>query len=304
VKLKNRVWNRSEKILFNPDGIEWGYVYLTLPLSLIYCSLAFTKAFFRHIRREKFNTPIIGVSNLTLGGSGKTPIVIELSKRFKKVAIISRGYGRKSSGLIIASKFGEIVSTVDEVGDEAMLFATKVKNGIVIVSEDRVEAVKEAEKLSVDVIILDDSYSSHHIEKDELIITSSSKNRFCLPSGGFREKLWFFKSNFHLIRENIDFFRDVKLKNRTESMVLITAISKGERLLEHIPKDTPHYIFPDHYSFKKSEIDAIWSSGEFTSIVTTEKDAVKLDKFGFPLSILELSIELKGDVFEKYQSSI
>lgn len=304
--IKHSLYRFVERAIFHPKGLDWAYVALFSPLSTIYCSIAKTKAFLRFKRERTFPVRVIGVSNLVAGGSGKTPIVIELSKLFHKVAIISRGYGRKSSGTLTVSLFGDILKEVDEVGDEAMLFAERVKNATVIVSESRETAIEEALKYGVNAVILDDAYSQHHIKKDEFIIESDTENRLCLPSGGYRERLWSFKSGYHLIREGRDFERKVELQNRTEKMVLITAISKPERLDSYLKKegldDIDKWVFPDHYNFNFSEIESIYRG--YTSILTTEKDSVKLTRFGFPLSILQLEIDLKGDIFEKYKSSI
>jgi tetraacyldisaccharide 4'-kinase len=300
------LYRTAERVLFSPKGVDWIYPILTSPLSLLYCSIAGLKAYSRFREKRSYPVKVIAVSNLVAGGSGKTPLVIELSKLFNRVAIVSRGYNRKSRGLVVASISGEIVESVDEVGDEAMLFAKRVGNGTVIVSEDRVAGIEKAIEFGVDAVILDDGYSQHHIEKDEFIIESDSTNRLCLPSGGYRERLWSFKSGYHLIREGRDFQRKVEILNRTDNMVLITAISKPQRLNSFLKaeglENIERYEFPDHYNFSEDEIAPIIEG--YSSILTTEKDSVKLERFGFPLSILKLEIDLKGDIFEKYKSNI
>ena len=74
--------------------------------------------------RKDFGIPIISVGNLVVGGSGKTPFTIAIAKELKDVAIISRGYGRKSKGLIEVSRKGMILTDVEHSGDEPMLVIT------------------------------------------------------------------------------------------------------------------------------------------------------------------------------------
>jgi tetraacyldisaccharide 4'-kinase len=72
--------------------------------------------------------PIISVGNLTVGGSGKTPFVIELCKLLDSPCVVSRGYGRRSKGVVVVSRNGTILCGVKESGDEAMLIAKKAGN--------------------------------------------------------------------------------------------------------------------------------------------------------------------------------
>ena len=64
------------------------------------------------VPKKDFGIPIVSVGNLIVGGSGKTPFVITLASRFKNVTIISRGYGRKSQGLVEVSQNGEVLVDV------------------------------------------------------------------------------------------------------------------------------------------------------------------------------------------------
>src|SRR5580698_9127695 len=87
--------------------------------------------------------PVISVGNLTMGGTGKSPLVLLIAdyiekKHGKRVAIISRGYKRRSKGFVLIRNGGQILVTVEESGDEAQMFAEAAPNAIVIVDEDRV----------------------------------------------------------------------------------------------------------------------------------------------------------------------
>ncbi len=88
---------------------------------------------------RSYSIPIISVGNLVVGGSGKTPFIISLASNLKvsKIYIISRGYGRRSRGLIEVSRDGEILTDIYSSGDEAMLMAKSLSNVSIVVSESR-----------------------------------------------------------------------------------------------------------------------------------------------------------------------
>jgi len=238
----------------------------------------------------------VSIGNLVVGGSGKTPFTIAVAKKFEKSAIVLRGYKRKSSGLYVISNGGEIFEDVNISGDEAMLYAKSLPHSIVIVSEDRVEGIKKAKELGASIVFLDDGYGKHFIKKLDFILESDTKNSFCLPSGPYREKLWRGKDAI-IIKEDEDFFRKVSILDASEKMILITAISKPWRLDKWLPSTViEKKYFPDHYAFEKKEISEIFERSGATSIVTTPKDAVKMEGFNLPLSIMELDIEVSADI--------
>jgi len=283
-----------EKILFSPTRFDFIPIILLSPFSVIYCIVTFFNALRKHIFQKKFSAKIIGIGNLVLGGTGKTPLTIALAKNETNIAIILRGYGRDSKGLVLVSKNGNILVNISESGDEAFLYAEQIPKSTIIVSENREIGILKAQELGHSLIFLDDSYRQHQIYKDvEYLILDKSQNYFCIPAGAYREKLWFFKKNIKIVRENIDFWREVKIENPTEKMVLITAISKPHRLNKYISENIPKYIFPDHYKFQRDEIEKILKNENATSILTTEKDFVKLKSFKFNISLIKLDIKLK-----------
>ena len=98
----------------------------------------------------RFRTPVISVGNITAGGTGKTPLVIHLvnilSGYYKHIAIISRGYGRKSKGIQVVSDGVTKGDNTDLYGDEPCLIAQHLDDAIVVVSESRVHALNFIEK--------------------------------------------------------------------------------------------------------------------------------------------------------------
>ncbi len=290
-----------EEYLFYPKTLlQFLLSFLLLPFSAIYCLIVIFKRLFS--KKINFNIPIISIGNLTVGGSGKTPLVIELARDRENCAIILRGYNRESSGLVIVSKEGEILCSVTQSGDEAMLYAKSLPKATVIVSEDRIKAIKYAKSLKCKIIFLDDAFSKSHIKKLDILIKPklSPTLPFCLPSGAYREPKYLYKSADLLVQEGIDFQRIVDIKNPTDKMILVTGISKPQRLDSYLPKNLIKKIyFEDHHIFTKDELEYLLQLHDASSILTTQKDAVKMDSFGLNLSIMELRLEVKKEVKNK-----
>ena len=287
---KTLLW--VEEYLFDPNLLQKILSFSLLPLTLLYCIVVVTKRFFA--KPKDFGIDIISIGNLIVGGSGKTPFTIAYAKDKKNIAIILRGYGRESHGLYIVSDGKKILTETKISGDEAMLIATSLPNAIVIVSEDRVEAILKAKELNAKKIILDDGFSKSNIKKFDILLKPKNepKNRFCLPSGGYREPYFFYKKANLVLQEDIDFKRVVTIKNQTSKMILVTAISKPKRLNEFLPKNVIEKIyFPDHYYFKKKELEELMQKYEADSILTTQKDEIKMREFNLNLSIMELELE-------------
>ncbi len=293
--MKKEVTFWVEKYFYNPSTFQKLLSILLLPLSWLYCFGMYVR--FQLQKEKDFGIDIISVGNLNVGGSGKTPLVTALAKEYEDVAIILRGYGRKSHGLYVVKNRDKILVDVQISGDEAMIYAQKVPNAIVIVSEDRKEGIERAKEIGAKQIFLDDAYSKHKIKKRDIIINVESKNSACLPSGPFRERLWK-STNRRVIYEDVDFKRHVTLKNSTKKMVLVTAIARPERLDAFLPMVIAKYYFHDHYSFNKEELLEIIEKEDADSLLVTYKDFVKIQSFGIPLSLLDLDVEVNASLLD------
>jgi len=287
--LKNSLVFWVEEYFYNPNSFQKTLSFFLLPLSYLYCFLMWLR--FQSKQAEDFGVEIISVGNLTVGGSGKTPLVTALAKERKSVAIILRGYGRESQGLLVVKDKEKILCDVKKSGDEAMIYAHKLPHAIVIVSEDRKKAILQAKEMGVELIYLDDAYSKHDILKKDILIEVESKNSACLPAGAFRERLWRGKE-VTLLRDGVDFKRRVELKNATEKMSLVTAIARPQRLDAFLPEVVSKNYFPDHYAFKKEELEEILQKDNSDSLLVTYKDFVKIESFQLPISLLDLELEL------------
>jgi tetraacyldisaccharide-1-P 4'-kinase len=149
--------------------------------------------------RRSAAVPVISVGNITVGGTGKTPITIDLAERFAsaglKVAILSRGYGRKSKGLLVVSDGGgKPLVSVEDAGDEPYLMAQSVSDAIVIVCSSRVESAQEAvRKYGAQIIILDDGFQHIKLRRDiDCVLwdfNDKPADAMIVPSGRLREPL-------------------------------------------------------------------------------------------------------------------
>ena len=282
-----------EEYFYNPTSFQKLLSYFLLPLSWLYCSVMYVR--FRLKKVEDFGIKIISVGNLTVGGSGKTPLVTAFASSFKKSAIILRGYGRDSKGLVVVKDEKKILCDVSVSGDEAMIYAKKLPNAVVIVSEDRKPAIKKAKAMGCEVVLLDDAYSKHDIKKLDVLIDVETKNNFCLPSGPYRERLWQGKEAV-VLQEDVDFTRAVTLKDQTQRMTLVTAIARPERLNKYLPQVVGKHYFEDHHTYTKEELQAILEADNATSLLVTFKDYVKIEHFGLPLSLLDLEVKVDDKV--------
>jgi len=286
-----------EKMFLSPSCYHFIVILLLTPLSLIYAMLMFIRRIMA--RKQDFCVPIISIGNLLVGGTGKTPFVIALAQRYEKVAIISRGYGRQSRGLVEVSHEGKILSSVEKSGDEAMLMAQSLSHASVIVSETRILGIALAIEQGAKCIFLDDGFSQVHIEKFDILLEPESIHNYLpFPAGGFRE-FFFMKNRANLVlKENTDFERKVSFENLTERMLLVTAIANPKRLDSYLPKGiiAKHYL-ADHAYFEEERLKKLCDTYGATSLLVTQKDAVKMQGFKLPLSLMKLELKLEEEYF-------
>jgi len=298
-----------EQYLFFPTPFQRIIGLLFLPLTLLYCLITT----FKRVSKKPlyFGIPVISVGNLLVGGTGKTPVTIALAQEYNDIAVVLRGYGRASKGLYVVSNKGNILEGVGVSGDEAMLLANSLSKATIIVSENRSEAIIKAKELGCKVVFLDDGYGKHEILKYDLLLRPKDEptNIFCLPSGGYRDSKMMYSFADCILKENIDFKREVSFKNSQNEIiselpsntVLLTAISKPYRLLEYLPQGVEMISFPDHYSFTQEDILNIQNKYPNFSIVTTAKDMVKLTLLNLEQDVylMDLVVVIREEVKSK-----
>jgi len=286
--------NFFENLYYNPKWYHYIVAFLLLPFSLIYGFVALIKSM---QKPKDYGIEIISIGNIVVGGSGKTPFAIALIEKLskdRKICYISRGYGRESRGLVEVKRDGKILCSVKESGDEAMLVA-KQSSCDVIVSEDRVKAIKKAKSNGANLIILDDAFSKVGIKKFDILLEPSKlPNRLVLPSGPFREFAFAKKRANLVLKEGVDFKREVEFENLSPKMLLVTAIANPKRLDSYLPKGVVGKIYlKDHAYFDKDEILQKMSEFNADTIIVTQKDLVKLENFNLPLTVMKLKLKIE-----------
>jgi len=297
-----------EQYLFFPNIFQRLISICFFPFTIVYCIVVAYKR--SSARAFDFGINVVSVGNLVVGGTGKTPLTITLAKKQNKPAIVLRGYGRDSKGLYLISKFGKILQDINISGDEAMLYAKNLKNACVIVSENRVDGVLKAKELGCDIVFLDDGYRHHNIKKFDILLRPKDEptNLFCLPSGGYKETKMMYSFVPVVLKDEVDFIREVTFKQNDnilqtlpKKLLLLTAISKPQRLLQYLPKDVIVKSFYDHYTFTQDDIDNISKNYEAYTIVTTAKDLVKLEQFNIKnIILMDLEVKIIKDFEYKF----
>ena len=261
-----------------------------------------------------------------------------LAKYLVKICIISRGYGRSSKGLVWVAKEGQICASVQEAGDEPYLIAKSLiaqqnlqqntkkdtqkclQKISLIVCENREKAITEAIKNQAKIILLDDAFR-FCFDKFDIILRPSKEPYFgfCLPSGLYRESIRVYDTYTRknitqknlaqkhcplgiILKEGVDFVRKVRVDNPNSKMLLLTAIANPSRLESFLQDYSQNILgkitLKDHATFEKDACEKWLKSSGATSILTTQKDEVKLESFGLPLSIMQLDLEVKIEVLE------
>ena len=319
-----------------------GIRFLLLPVSIlagIYIRLRNILYDNGWFKSASFNLPIICVGNLSVGGTGKSPMteyLLELlSTRFES-AVLSRGYKRKTSGYLLAN---ENTSAL-EIGDEPMQFHKKFPHVAVAVGEERIEAIPQLlhDKPETQIIILDDAFQHRAIRAGFNIILTDFSNPYWfdtfLPTGDLRDnrtsagradvivvskcpedisigkkqeildhvkplphqKIFFsaieYGHPYHIsTRQHI-------VLDKSLEVLLVCGIANPLPLKNHLEKHVESYFeknFDDHHIFSIDDWKEIVE--KFNSldagqkiILTTEKDAVRLEKFGELLMELPLYV--------------
>lgn len=177
---------------------------LLLPFSWVYGLVVILRNFLYDrgwLKRYGFQLPVLVVGNLEVGGSGKTPVIeylIRLLKDSRRTAVLSRGYGRKTTGFIQASKLHQrgadssetVKVSAARIGDEPYQYYSKFDHITVAVDADRVAAIDRL-KSDHDVILLDDAFQHRRLRPGFSILVldyhTLFQPRILLPAGNYRE---------------------------------------------------------------------------------------------------------------------
>lgn len=268
--------------------------WLLWPFSLLFRFVASVRKFIYQRLAYKAKVPVIIVGNITVGGTGKTPLVIYLVKllqqRGYRVGIVSRGY--KSS----ASKNGKCIRVMPDadpkvVGDEPLLLVQTI--GVpVVIAKHRVLAVQMLEN-EVDVIIADDGLQHYRMARDiEIIAVDGSTkfgNGYCLPMGPLREPISRLKTVDFVLENGSDFVLtpETTMDGTGKTVHAVTGIGNPQRFFSTLRKmgfNVIEHAFPDHYAFRLEDLQF----AEKYPIYVTAKDWVKCREFGLDLNVIDV----------------
>jgi len=180
--------------------LGWLLYVVLVPFGLLYGRVLWFRALLYKrgvMASYRSSLPVVSVGNLTVGGTGKTPMVDHLVRWFVargiKPAVVSRGYGAAAgkSPRLISAGDGRLLLSAEEGGDEPVLIATRNPQAVVIVARERRRGVRQAEAQGAQVVILDDGYQHLAVARNLDLLLLDSRNLFGnglpLPAGLLRE---------------------------------------------------------------------------------------------------------------------
>tara|TARA_Y100000590_G_scaffold314677_1_gene355803 strand:- start:1107 stop:2036 length:930 start_codon:yes stop_codon:yes gene_type:complete len=293
---KPRFWDRN-KISF--------LSILLFPFAILFELLNFVKR--SSITPQKCPVPVICVGNIYLGGTGKTPLSVEIFHILKNL---------NKNPAFVRKKY-------DAFQDESKL---QKKIGSVYESKKRIEAIKEAAQNNIDVVILDDGFQDYSIKKDLSLVCFSEKqwigNGLLIPSGPLRERLSALKrANCVMINgpkntniedeilkknKNIKIFYTIHkaenvMKFRDRKIIAFAGIGNPNNFFDLLRDNninlSEKISFPDHYPYSQKVLQNLQdkSSKQNATLLTTEKDFFRINKnFRNNIDYLKIIVELEN----------
>jgi tetraacyldisaccharide 4'-kinase len=285
----NRLWYGHSKL----------YLVLT-PISVVFKYIADIRRFFlKRFFQRQFSVPIIVVGNISVGGVGKTPLVITMANALKerghRPGIISRGYKAKINAYPHRVKLTD--SAID-VGDEPLMMARNTMLPVII-SPKRVDSVDALIADGCDVIISDDGLQHYKMGRAiEIAVVDSQRalgNGWCLPAGPLRESKNRLNQVDYVIENGSDTSANYVMTLTPDSLVhlksgkmvdynrlltpihAVAGIGNPERFfstLKSLGFKISEHVFNDHHRYSYHELQ--FGQG---SVIMTEKDAVKCQDF-------------------------
>ncbi len=317
--------------------MEW-YIKIWTPISWLYGGIVWLRNWLydRGVFKGKtYEVPILCIGNLSVGGTGKTPMVEFLIRHLgdkHKIAVLSRGYGRKSQGFLMADEN----SSVADLGDEPFQIHTKFPEITVAVDADRRNGIATLlHKVKPSLILLDDAFQHRKVTPKASILLSAYGSLYAgdnyLPTGKLRDHknqakradiIVVTKCPRHLSKEEKEAIRealnpkkeqlllfstlvyDAQLKGevatsfqelKEKDATLVTGIANPKPLLHYLEENgwsPEHLAYRDHFFFKQKQIDLFNTK---SWILTTEKDYTRLKGRVANLSYIGIRHEFLGD---------
>jgi len=293
---KPKFWDKNQITFFS---------ILLFPISLLIRMLSFFKHSFT--KTNQCSIPIICVGNIYLGGTGKTPLCIEIFLILKNLNM---------NPVFIRKKYD---SFQDEVSLQKQL-------GLVYQNKKRIDAIKDAAQNNADVAILDDGFQDFSIKKNLSIVCFNEKkwigNGFIIPSGPLREDLSALKrANYVFIngKKNTDIENEILKKNektkifytnykpeninefKNNKIVAFAGIGNPENFFDLLNENKLNIIetisFPDHYKYSEKDLENLLNKikEDNTILLTTEKDYFRIsESYRKSFKFLKIKVEIKN----------
>lgn len=296
--------------------------FLLFPFAVLYDLITTIRNYFYDtgvFKSISFDIPVIVVGNLSMGGTGKSPQIeylIRLLQQDKKVAVLSRGYKRKTEGFVLIN---DSHSAID-VGDEPLQFFKKFKSISVAVDANRVNGIQQLQKLvNPDVVLLDDAFQHRKVKAGFYVLLTKYgdlySNDFIVPTGNLRESRRGAKrANIIVVTkcpENLSeseeqeivkklrvkknqevFFSSISYHSKTKGsdqisvdelheyqIVLVTGIANPTPLLKFLEGkncNVNHLKFPDHHNFSSQDIQKI--QAKYAELTSAKKIVLTTEK--------------------------
>lgn len=320
-KLKNNFRESVEKRWYGRPGL----LKILSPLERLFKTMAEKRRVSHTQQSVKVSAPVIVVGNISVGGTGKTPVLVALVKLLQKSGykpgVVSRGYGRKSQKpcLLVTSHV-----VAQECGDEPALIFQQTGCSVVV-DEDRVKAAEFLlNTQACDIILTDDGLQHYRLQRDlEIAVVDGGRlfgNEHLLPVGPLREPVSRLNSvNWVLVNipANIDDTKTLDIEAEQHQVyiqpVSISNVKSGRRLpighlremedlhaivglgnpekffatLDALSLTYTKHVFPDHHDYTEEEFEQFAAK----NVIMTDKDAVKCDGFASE-TMYSLNVEL------------
>lgn len=271
------------------------------PFAIIYDGITRFRNYLFDINHKpsfEFQTSVISIGNLSVGGTGKTPMaeyLIRLLISSKRIATLSRGYGRRTRGF----RFASTEDSAATIGDEPFQFYLKFRNTITVtVGEDRAYAIPQIlhQFPETDVILMDDAFQHRWVKPQLSILLTEYTHPFyddlLLPSGRLREsragakradavvvtkcpqdaeidfdhiarKCQRYAGNIPVFFSAIKYTEPIffgKIAVFSSKVILVSGIANTQSLIEHVNRHftvLKHFDFPDHHVYTKNDLESV-----------------------------------------------
>ena len=285
--------------------------------------------------RRRLRQPVLSIGNLSVGGTGKTPLVAlvaeQLLVRGERPAILSRGYGRQitDEGAIVVSDGTRVLADLDRAGDEPLMLARALPGAIVVVAEDRhLAGVLAENRLGATVHVLDDGFQHVTLARDlDVLVTSAGEitNGRVLPFGRLREsasaaarahvvvvvgadeatartEAWTLGISEWVVATRTLAVPDGK-EQPTGPVLAVAGIGNPQQFFDGLAAAGWNVArtmrFADHHRYTAKDIAAIAAAARDAGaeiVVTTAKDHVRLEALGeLPFLVLDIPVTLSLD---------